>query len=105
MSLDIGFLLFWVQRVFRGNNIHFFIIPYLSSINLPYPLIQRKGAALLDILLTSQKVLAPTYDNLIRWTESPGRYDLQGVDIAAKVKESVKARKVEKPSLFEMIGL
>ena len=69
------------------------------------PLIQRPGSALLDILLTSKKVLAPTYDNLIRWTESPGRYDLQGVDISVKAKESVKARKVEEPSLFEMIGL
>lgn len=68
------------------------------------PLIQRPGSALLDILLTSKKVLAPTYDNLIRWTESPGRYDLQGVDISAKVKDSVKARKVEDPSLWEMIG-
>ncbi|MCB9267828.1 MAG: hypothetical protein H6558_22630 [Lewinellaceae bacterium] len=38
---------------------------------------------------------APTYDNLIRWTESPGKYDLQGVDISAKAKESVKAGKVE----------
>ena len=47
-------------------------------------MIQRPGSALLDILLTSKKVLAPTYDNLIRWTESPGRYDLQGVDISAK---------------------
>ncbi|MCB9267775.1 MAG: zeta toxin family protein [Lewinellaceae bacterium] len=69
------------------------------------PLIQRKGAALLDILLTSKKVLAPTYDNLIRWTESPGRYDLQGVDVSAKAEESVKARKVKQPSLFDMIGL
>lgn len=68
------------------------------------PLIQRPGSALLDILLTSKKVLAPTYDNLIRWTESPGRYDLQGVDISSKAKESVKARKVEEPSLWEVIG-
>ncbi|WP_282782237.1 zeta toxin family protein [Phaeodactylibacter xiamenensis] len=67
------------------------------------PLIQNPGGAFLDILSSNKKRLNPTYENLLRWTESPDRYDLIGVDTARK-DSTVKARKPKKPSIFDIIG-
>lgn len=68
------------------------------------PLIQNKKGAFLDILSANKKRLKPTYENLLRWTESPGGYDLIGVDTANK-DETLKARKPENPAIFTLLGL
>ncbi len=68
------------------------------------PLIQNPSGAFLDILSSNKKRLKPTYENLLRWTESPGRYDLIGVD-TANTKATVKARKPESPAIFDLLGL
>ena len=68
------------------------------------PLVQSKRGAFLDFLGPNKKRLAPTYENLLRWSEDPGRYDLIGVDTSLE-KATVKARRPKEPSIFEMIGL
>lgn len=68
------------------------------------PMIQNTTGAFLDMLTSNKKRLKPTYENLLRWTESPDRYDLIGVD-TARTDETVTARKPKKPGIFELIGL
>lgn len=68
------------------------------------PLVQSQRGAFIDVLFDNRRVLAPTYDNLLRWTENPGNYDLQGVDTSKK-EATTKAKAPKKPSLFELIGL
>lgn len=41
------------------------------------PLVQSQHGAFIDVLFDNRRVLAPTYDNLLRWAEQPGNYDLQ----------------------------
>uniref|UniRef100_UPI0024A9137D zeta toxin family protein n=1 Tax=Phaeodactylibacter xiamenensis TaxID=1524460 RepID=UPI0024A9137D len=68
------------------------------------PLIQNPSGAFIDMLYSNKKRLKPTYENLLRWTESPDRYDLIGVD-TARTDETVTARKPEKPSIFTLLGI
>lgn len=68
------------------------------------PLIQNPSGAFMDMLYSNKKRLKPTYENLLRWTESPDRYDLTGVD-TARTDETVKARKPKSPAIFELLGL
>jgi cell fate (sporulation/competence/biofilm development) regulator YmcA (YheA/YmcA/DUF963 family) len=69
------------------------------------PLIQSFRGALIDIGSTNKRVLAPTLNNLLRWAQKPGRYDLVGVDIAGGVKPTVLARKVKRARIFNLLGL
>jgi cell division septation protein DedD len=68
------------------------------------PLIQNPSGAFIDMLYSNKKRLKPTYENLLRWTESPDRYDLIGVD-TARTDETLTARKPEKPSIFTLLGI
>ncbi|MCI5093490.1 hypothetical protein [Phaeodactylibacter sp.] len=68
------------------------------------PLIQNPSGAFIDMLYSNKKRLKPTYENLLRWTESPDRYDLIGVD-TARTDETVRARKPKEPSIFSLLGL
>ncbi|KGE89492.1 MAG: hypothetical protein ACE362_27035 [Phaeodactylibacter xiamenensis] len=68
------------------------------------PLLQSELGALQDILGANKKRLKPTYENLLRWTENPGGYDLIGVDTTEK-GPTVKARKPKSPAIFELLGL
>lgn len=67
------------------------------------PLVQSQHGAFIDVLFDNRRVLAPTYDNLLRWAEQPGNYDLQGVDTEKK-EATVNARAPKKASVFEVIG-
>ena len=69
------------------------------------PLIQSFRGALIDITSTNKRVLAPTLNNLLRWSQNPGRYDLVGVDIAGGAKPTVVARKVKRARIFNLLGL
>lgn len=40
----------------------------------------------------SRKVLEPSFNNLLRWINSPAQYDMQGVDVAASAEATVEAR-------------
>ncbi|WP_421947107.1 zeta toxin family protein [Phaeodactylibacter xiamenensis] len=68
------------------------------------PLLQSELGALQDILGANKKRLKPTYENLLRWTENPGGYDLIGVD-TTETGPTVKARKPKSPAIFELLGL
>ncbi|MEZ4991904.1 MAG: methyltransferase [Saprospiraceae bacterium] len=69
------------------------------------PLIQSFRGALIDVGSTNKRVLAPTLNNLLRWAQKPGRYDLVGVDIAGGKKPTVIARKVKRARIFNLLGL
>jgi hypothetical protein len=69
------------------------------------PLYQSFPGAVRDVQSKNKKVLESTYTNLLRWAESPGSYDLQGVDAPKKAKATVKARKPKPSSVLEMFGL
>ena len=69
------------------------------------PLYQTLPGALIDVQSKNQKVLEPTYINLLRWAENPGRYDMQDVDIPKGAKATVKARKPKNPSVLSLFGL
>lgn len=44
--------------------------------------------------MQKKRVLATTLNNLLRWAQKPGGYDLVGVDIAGAVKPTILVRKV-----------
>jgi uncharacterized UPF0146 family protein len=69
------------------------------------PLVQSFRGALIDIGSTNKRVLAPTLNNLLRWAQKPGHYDLVGVDIAGGAKPTVLARKVKRARIFNLLGL
>lgn len=69
------------------------------------PLVQSYQGALIDILSTNKRVLAPTLNNLLRWAQKPGRYDLIGVDIASGVQPTVLAKQVKKARILNLLGL
>lgn len=56
------------------------------------PMIQTLRGALQDVASENRKVLEPTYENLIRWSKSPGQFDLAGVDAAPDRKATTKAK-------------
>ncbi|PHN00599.1 hypothetical protein [Flavilitoribacter nigricans] len=69
------------------------------------PLIQSLRGALIDVGSTSKRVLAPTLNNLLRWAQKPGYYDLVGIDIAGDAKPTVIARKVKRARIFNLLGI
>ncbi len=69
------------------------------------PLVQKLPGILVDMMSTNKRVLAPTFNNLLRWAQKPGRYDLVGVDIAKGAKPTVLARTVKRARIFNLLGL
>lgn len=69
------------------------------------PLVQSYRGAFMDILSTNKRVLAPNLNNLLRWAQKPGRYDLVGVDIAGGAKPTVLARKVKRARILNLLGI
>ncbi|KAA3622452.1 MAG: hypothetical protein DWQ02_26030, partial [Bacteroidetes bacterium] len=69
------------------------------------PIIQRQHAIEYDNVVTNKRTLAPTFNNLLRWTGNPGRYDLIGVDSAKNDKPTVLARKVKRARIFNLLGI
>ncbi len=69
------------------------------------PLVQSYRGALTDILSTNKRVLAPNLNNLLRWAQQPGRYDLVGVDIAGGAKPTILARKVKRARILNLLGI
>lgn len=69
------------------------------------PLLQKFPGAVRDAFNTNKKVLEANYTNLLRWAESPGNYDLQGVDIDKNTKPTVNARKPESSSILNLLGI
>lgn len=69
------------------------------------PLVQSFQGALIDITSTNKRVLAPTLNNLLRWAQKPGRYDLIGVDITSGVQPTVLAKQVKKARILNLLGL
>lgn len=55
------------------------------------PLVQTLRGTLRDAKTDNRKVLEPSLDNLIRWSKSPGQYDLAGVDASGEKTPTVKA--------------
>lgn len=69
------------------------------------PLVQSYRGALTDILSTNKRVLAPNLNNLLRWAQKPGCYDLVGVDIAGGAKPTVLARKVKRARILNLLEI
>lgn len=69
------------------------------------PLVQSYRGALTDILSTNKRVLAPNLNNLLRWAQKPGRYDLVGVDIAGSTKPTILAREVKRARILNLLGI
>lgn len=61
--------------------------------------VRKDTVVINDNAKQAMKVLEPTYLNLLRWITAPGRYDIQGVDIAADKAVTVVAR-VNKVGIF-----
>ncbi len=89
----------------RNDQVHLTEAQIIELGILIQPLVQSFGGALIDVMSTNKRVLAPTFNNLLRWAQKPGRYDLVGVDIAQGEKPTVLARKVKRARIFNLLGL
>jgi len=69
------------------------------------PYVQRLRGAVVDVESTNKRVLAPTLNNLARWAEKPGYYDLVGVDIHQGADPTTLAKQVKRSVLFNLLGL
>ena len=89
----------------RSDQVHLTEAQIIELGILIQPLVQSFGGALIDVMSTNKRVLAPNFNNLLRWAQKPGRYDLVGVDIAQDEKPTVLARKVKRARIFNLLGL
>lgn len=69
------------------------------------PILQGDQAIQNDVGRSNKRTLAPTFNNLLRWTGNPGRYDLIGVDTFKNEKPTILARKVKKARIFNLLGI
>lgn len=65
---------------------------------------RKASSVATDNAKEARMVLEPTYLNLLRWAMSPGRYDMQGIDIAASRPATVEAR-VDKAKFFSRLRI
>lgn len=56
------------------------------------PMVQSIRGTLQDTKTTNKKALSPTIENLIRWSKSPAKYDLIGVDAKVNKKPTTTAK-------------
>ncbi len=87
----------------RNDQVHLTEAQIIELGILIQPLVQSFGGALIDVMSTNKRVLAPNFNNLLRWAQKPGRYDLVGVDIAMGEKPTILARKVKRARIFNFI--
>lgn len=66
---------------------------------------KRKYWGEVDAAKSGKKRLAPTYNNLMRWVQHPGTYDLIGVDVSADAEPTLVARQVKKSKVMGLFGL
>lgn len=69
------------------------------------PVLQGEKSIQRDNVRTHKRTLAPTLNNLLRWANDPGRYDLIGVDNSQNEKPTIVARKVKRARIFNILGL
>jgi hypothetical protein len=53
----------------------------------------------------NKRRLTPTKENLARWINAPGRFDLIGVDTASKTDATADLKHVKKETIFHLIGI
>jgi hypothetical protein len=106
-SSEKDYLRYMTQKLARAkaDKVEFTEQEIIDLAFMIQPMIQSFAGAFIDMLSTNKRVLAPTFNNLLRWSEKPGQYDLAGVDIAGSAKPTVKARVVKRARIFNLLGI
>lgn len=94
-----------ILKIAKNDKVQFVTSDIIKLGIIIQPILQGDQAIENDVSRSNKRTLSPTFNNLLRWTSNPGRYDLIGVDTFKNAKPTVLARKVKKARIFNLLGI